>query len=98
MKPDKGVSSRRRIMPKAVLHKGDCLPLLRSLPARSVMLILTSPPYNLGKSYEKRADLGAYLAGLRLVISECARVLHPKGSVCWQVGNFVHAGQIYPLD
>jgi adenine-specific DNA-methyltransferase len=81
-----------------VLHKGDCLPFLRSLPPESVMLALTSPPYNLGKSYELRSDLGTYLAKQRLVITELARIVHPKGSVCWQVGNHVRAGQVYPID
>lgn len=62
------------------------------------MLVLTSPPYNVGKSYESRVDLGAYLARQRLVITECARIVHPQGSVCWQVGNHVRGQQVYPID
>jgi len=81
-----------------VLHRGDCLPFLRSLPARSVMLVLTSPPYNVGKTYESRSDMGTYLASQRLVITELARIVHPEGSVCWQVGNHVWHGQVYPID
>lgn len=80
------------------LHKGDTLPYLRTLPNDSVMLVLTSPPYNMGKSYESKSDLGTYLARQRLVIAECARIVHPKGSVCWQVGNHVHRQQVYPID
>ena len=32
------------------------------------------------------------------VIAECVRLLHPRGSICWQVGNFVDNGEIIPLD
>jgi len=62
------------------------------------MLVVTSPPYNIGKPYEARIDLRAYLAGQRLVIAEIARVLDPRGSVCWQVGNHVRRGEVFPLD
>jgi DNA modification methylase len=32
------------------------------------------------------------------VIDELVRVLHPTGSLCWQVGNYVQDGEVYPLD
>ncbi len=92
------ISKSHRSDADVVLHTGDCLAFLRSLPDESVMLVLTSPPYNLGKSYEERTDINSYLANQRLVISECARVLKPNGSICWQVGNYVRSGQVYPLD
>jgi adenine-specific DNA-methyltransferase len=81
-----------------VLYQGDCLDLLGQLPDGLVQLIVTSPPYNLGKPYERRLDLDAYLEGQRAVIGECARVLHNRGSLCWQVGNYVDDGRIVPLD
>ena len=81
-----------------VLFPGDCLDLLPQLPNRFVKLIVTSPPYNLDKEYEKRLSLASYLDQQRRVIQECARVLHPRGSLCWQVGNYVDNGQIIPLD
>ena len=83
---------------QAILHKGDCLKFLRELPNEVAQLIVTSPPYNLGKEYEKRNELEAYLAWQADVISECVRVLSPRGSICWQVGNYVDNGQIVPLD
>ena len=61
-------------------------------------LIVTSPPYNLGKSYETREAVGEYLDGQEHVIAECVRLLDPAGSICWQVGNFVDNGEIMPLD
>ena len=81
-----------------VLHEGDCLDLLRGLPSGLAKLIVTSPPYNLGKSYEKRLELDAYVEQQRRVIEECVRVLHEQGSLCWQVGNYVDKGKITPLD
>lgn len=81
-----------------VLYQGDCLDLLPQIPSGWVKLVVTSPPYNLGKPYETRLHLEEYLAQQRRVIAECVRVLHQRGSICWQVGNFVEDGEIVPLD
>ncbi len=61
-------------------------------------LIVTSPPYNLGKDYETRASLDEYLESQAEVIKRCVQLLHPQGSICWQVGNYVDRGEIVPLD
>ena len=76
----------------------DNLDFLSTLPDQSVQLIITSPPYNIGKSYEKNKSIEKYLALQKAVIAECVRVLHPGGSICWQVGNYVQKGEIVPLD
>lgn len=82
-----------------VLFHGDRLDLLKSLPDKSVKLVVTSPPYNIGKEYEKRRDLDIYLADQEETIKESVRVLKDDGSLCWQVGNHVAKdGEIYPLD
>ena len=81
-----------------VLFHGDCLELLRTIPDASMQLVVTSPPYNIGKEYEKRLDLDVYLSQQAQVIAECVRTLAPQGSICWQVGNYVHKGTIIPLD
>ncbi len=81
-----------------VVYPGDCLELLCSIPSESVQLVVTSPPYNIGKEYEKRLDLNRYLQQQERVIAECVRVLSPRGSICWQVGNYVSRGSIIPLD
>lgn len=83
---------------RAVLHEGDCEDFLRDLPDGSMHLIVTSPPYNLGKIYERAGDFDRYLEWQGRVIAECVRVLHPSGSLCWQVGNYVSNGEIIPLD
>ena len=81
-----------------VLFEGDTLQLLPTIPSDSIRLIVTSPPYNLGKSYETRVDLDIYLSEQEKVIEECVRVLADDGSICWQVGNYVKNGEIIPLD
>ena len=76
----------------------DNLEFLSRLPSESVKLVVTSPPYNIGKKYEKRTPLEQYVASQMQVISECVRVLHPRGSICWQTGNHVDKGEVFPLD
>lgn len=83
---------------QAVIYHGDCLHLLAQIPDRSVQLVVTSPPYNIGKAYEKKLNLQTYYAQQQAVIEQCARVLTECGSICWQVGNHVDGGQIVPLD
>jgi len=71
---------------------------MRDLPDASMHLIVTSPPYNVGKSYEVRPSQEIYLEEQAASIAEAVRLLHAQGSICWQVGNFVDDGEIYPLD
>jgi adenine-specific DNA-methyltransferase len=80
------------------IHLGDCLNLLKSLPDASVDLIVSSPPYNIGKSYESKRALSIYLEEQKVVLTECARVLSPKGSIFWQVGSYSDKGMLIPLD
>lgn len=81
-----------------VVYPGDCLDLLKSIPDGSLQLVVTSPPYNIGKEYEKKLLLDVYLEQQAHIIAECVRALSPKGSICWQVGNYVDRGAIIPLD
>src|SRR5436309_1010209 len=73
----------------AVLYAGDCLDFLKTLPDQKARLIVTSPPYNIGKQYERPVKFEKYLEDQEKVIRQCARVLAKDGSICWQVGNFV---------
>jgi adenine-specific DNA-methyltransferase len=83
---------------RIVMHSGDCLDLMATIPDKSIALVVTSPPYNLGKAYEKRHPLSNYVEDQSVVIRECFRVLKDGGSICWQVGNYVDNGEIVPLD
>lgn len=76
----------------------DNLDFVATLPNESMQLVVTSPPYNIGKSYEARISLERYLEEQAAVIAECVRVLHARGSICWQVGNHVRGGEVFPLD
>lgn len=82
----------------ASLFHGDCLKFLKSIPDNSVNLIVTSPPYNIGKEYEKKSKINEYYDWQREVIRECHRILKDDGSICWQVGNYVDNGEVIPLD
>ena len=81
-----------------ILACADNLIFMAELPDERMKLIVTSPPYNLGKEYESRAPLDSYVEAQERVINECVRLLHPQGSICWQVGNYVENGEIIPLD
>ena len=81
-----------------VLYEGDVKEFVATIPDNSVSLIITSPPYNLGKDYESRVSIEQYLAAQVEVIAQLYRVLREDGSICWQVGNFVENGEVYPLD
>jgi len=81
-----------------VVFHGDCMGMLKTVPDNSVQLIVTSPPYNIGKEYERRLKLKTYIEQQETVIRECVRCLSPTGSICWQVGNYVDKGSIVPLD
>ncbi len=74
------------------------LDALSQIPSASIDLIVTSPPYNIGKEYEKTTSLSSYLKQQESVISELYRVLANTGSICWQVGNFVDKGEVFPLE
>ena len=76
----------------------DNLGFMRTLKNDSMHLIVTSPPYNLGKTYEKKTSNEVYIEQQSATIAEAFRLLHPKGSICWQVGNYVDDGEVYPLD
>ena len=83
----------------ATVYVGDRLELLGVIPDGAARLVVTSPPYNIGKSYERRQPLEAYLEQQRATITEAARILADNGSLCWQVGNHIAPdGEVVPLD
>jgi len=90
----------RRFTPddEVVIYSGDTVDFLKTIPDEVFKLIVTSPPYNIGKEYEKKIKLDDYINQQAIVIKECVRALDPTGSICWQVGNFIQKGSIIPLD
>jgi DNA modification methylase len=81
-----------------VFALGDSLETLKSCPSGFAKMIISSPPYNIGKEYETQQKLEQYLDGLLPILTQLVRVMSPSGSLCWQVGNYVEDGEIYPLD
>ena len=76
---------------------GDSLETLRKIEDRKFDLIITSPPYNIGKSYETKTSIEKYLETQKEIINELVRTLSNEGNLCWQVGNYVDNGEIFPL-
>lgn len=77
---------------------GDTYKTLKTFDDQKFDLVITSPPYNVGKEYETKQSIEKYLEQQEEVIDELIRVTSDKGSICWQVGNYVDKGEIFPLD
>jgi site-specific DNA-methyltransferase (adenine-specific) len=60
---------------------------MRELPDNSVALMVTSPPYHVGKDYDSDESFGDYLQLLRRVFAETYRVLEPGGRAVVNVAN-----------
>lgn len=86
------------------IFRGSCESFLSAMPKQPVFdLVVSSPPYNIGKPYEQVVELEAYKIRQRAVLSEIITRLKVGGSICWQVGNHVlstsgNRGGVYPLD
>jgi len=80
-----------------VIACNDILEFMKDF-SEQVNLIVTSPPYNIGKPYEKRIEFRKYIEWQEQVIKKCIDILHPKGSICWEIGNYVEEGEVFPLD
>lgn len=81
-----------------ILHCGDSLKFLQTVPSETVQLVITSPPYNIGKEYETKTSIESYLNNQSIIIKELVRILKSQGSICWQVGNCVNNAEVFPLD
>lgn len=77
---------------------GNSWKKLKKIEDEKFNLIITSPPYNIGKEYETRKSLDDYLNEQTILIKELDRVLKNNGSICWQVGNYIHNKEVFPLD
>lgn len=94
--------SKKQIKPRTAfsLLEGDVVKKLSGLRDNHYDLIITSPPYNIGKVYERgsKLDLQGYVKWLNSVIDLLVKKLKDTGSICWQVGNYVNDGEVFPLD
>lgn len=74
-----------------LLH-GDCLELMKDIPDKSVDLILTDPPYNIGKA--KWDKIPNYIEWCGKWFIECQRVLKDNGSFYWWQNDMVQIAQL----
>jgi len=82
----------------ALIANNDALTFLSDVPNETFQLVVTSPPYNLGKSYERRGNFQEYLAWNTKIFEQCTRTLKTGGSLCWEIGNYIEKGEVFPLD
>ena len=86
---------------RVTLFHGDCEVFLNSLPPSSLQLVVTSPPYNVGKEYETNMPFNEYIEWQDKIIGLCVDKLKDQGSICWQVGNYIdrkNKNEVFPLD
>lgn len=82
-----------------VIYHGAAIDFVKSVPDKSIHLIVASPPYNTGKEYEKEVSIAEYVQEQEEIIPFLCKALHDSGSICWQVGNHVSStGEVFPLD
>tara|TARA_R110002074_G_scaffold361132_1_gene534126 strand:+ start:2066 stop:3001 length:936 start_codon:yes stop_codon:yes gene_type:complete len=83
---------------RAVIFNGDSLNLVRALPDNSVNLTVTSPPYCMGREYEKSNSIRDFIEAHKIMLPEIVRITKPGGSICWQIGHHISQQVAYPLD
>lgn len=81
------------------LYRSDCKDMLKNVPNSSVDVIISSPPYCIGKAYEDKGnDIGTFINSHLDLFPELFRVLKDGGSLCWQIGYYTNNQEIIPLD
>lgn len=88
-KGNDNVDFRENPLPSDSMDKLFCKSAekMLELPDKSVHLMVTSPPYNVGKLYDKDMSLSEYRSFLLSVWKEVYRVLVPGGRICINIAN-----------
>lgn len=98
-RPDDVVAPAFDVTADLALLAGDRLALLTTLAPGAARLVVSSPPYNVGKEYETALATSDYVAQQEATLRECVRVLAADGSLCWQVGNAIGGpARVVPID
>lgn len=84
----------------ALFLAADVIEGLKQLAPASCSLAISSPPYNIGKPYERTDERSydEYLVWQKQVIEAMLPALTENASVCWQVGTYIMDGELFPLD
>lgn len=80
------------------LVQQDAFEFLANLKPNSVDLIIASPPYFMGKEYDRSTSIKEFEQDHVRMLPLLVRALKEGGSICWQVGNHVKNGALIPLD
>ena len=82
-----------------VIYADDVEKYLDSLPEKPIFdLVITSPPYDIGKEYEKMMPIEEYISWQKRIIEKICLRLKDTGSICWEVGSIIQNGVVMPLD
>lgn len=99
LKPSKRIKPIDILGHDYAIWQGDVEAFLNNIPNEPLFdLIVTSPPYNIGKEYETKIAFEKYLEWQERIIEALIPRLKVGGSICWQVGNYVDNNEIFPLD
>ena len=93
-------ANRTETLSRSKVVFGDCAEVLDEIDSGSAQLVVSSPPYNIGKEYESngRMTLDEYLSWLNPILDKILEKISDTGSICWQVGSYVSKGEVFPLD
>lgn len=93
------VHKRYKDSNQVTLLNDDCKKLINGLPSGSVDLVVTSPPYCMGKAYEDpQDDINTFRDHHEKLFDDLYRVVKTGGSICWQIGYHVSEKCVVPLD
>jgi adenine-specific DNA-methyltransferase len=81
-----------------VVFIGNCIDIIRCIPDRLIDLTITSPPYCMGKEYERSKSVEDFVAAHEIILPEIVRITRDGGSICWQIGYHIADQTVYPLD
>jgi DNA modification methylase len=81
------------------LHNEDCITLMQSMPDDVIDLVVTSPPYFVGKEYEKKVGWAEYESLMDRFYIQCRRLLKPGGYLVINFGDFHNSkGRFYDCE
>jgi adenine-specific DNA-methyltransferase len=97
-KPAKRAPRKSKKRARVRLEVQDAFKFLAKLKPNSVDLIVSSPPYCMGKEYDTSGSVDDFIADHEKLAPLLVRALKDGGSLCWQVGHYVKDGVAVPLD
>lgn len=77
---------------------GDCTDVLGAFAEGTVDLMITSPPYFMGKDYDRSMSIDDFRTAVAEVQKKVYPLIKDGGSICWQVGSHVTGNTVIPLD